>query len=246
MSLQKIALWPDSHLPFEDKQAYALAYKAVKAFKPDILVLLGDYMDCWSVSSHDKNPTRAMFLDDEIEYTKRKLKELKEGLGAERNIYVFGNHEDRVERYLMQKAPELFNTVQLHKLLKLEETGWEHVAYKSDIRIGKLYITHDTGVAGKYAHYRALDDYQGNIIIGHTHRLGYAVVGNAKGNPHIGAMLGWLGDLSKVDYMHRIKAARDWAAGFGLGYMEPNGNVHIVPVPIVAGRCVVEGRLITA
>ena len=45
--------------------------------------------------------------------------------------------------------------------------------------------------------------------------------------------------------MHEAKAS-DWVKGFGIGYLEPQtGIVHLQPVPIVNGRCVVNGKLFT-
>ena len=56
---------------------------------------------------------------------------------------------------------------------------------------------------------------------------------------------GWLGDVRQVDYMFRVKANRDWALGFGVGYVRDNGFVYLQPVPIVEGSCCVEGKLFT-
>jgi hypothetical protein len=89
-----------------------------------------------------------------------------------------------------------------------------------------------------------MDAFQHNIVIGHTHRLGYAVEGNAQGERHVTAMFGWLGDVEQIDYMHRVKAIKDWSLGFGIGYLEPKtGTVYLVPIPIVNYTCVVEGKL---
>jgi len=217
--------------------------RAGKLFRPDIVCILGDFADFYSVSSHDKNPNRAADLQFEVDDVRRGLKELM-SLGASRHIYVSGNHEDRLERYLMQKAPALFNAVKVEEVLDLKTLGWEYVPYKKHLNLGKLHVTHDCGNAGAYAHYRAQETFQGNVIIGHTHRLGYAVVGNAAGKPHVGAMFGWLGDIDQIDYMHKASALRHWAHGFGLGYKQSNGNVLLVPVPIVEGACLIEGRLI--
>lgn len=46
--------------------------------------------------------------------------------------------------------------------------------------------------------------------------------------------------------MYKVKANRDWALGFGMGYLRENGFVYLQPVPIVEYSCVVEGRLFTA
>lgn len=243
MKTQKILLVPDVHAPYFDKAAWALLLKAGYSFKPDIIVTLGDFMDFYSVSSHEKNPNRINILDVEIAEGIQCRKDL-DALGAKRKVFVEGNHCNRLERYLMEKAPELFNLVRVKDLLKLKENGWEFVPYKTHVKIGKLHITHEAGNCGQYAHYKAMETFQGNIVIGHTHRLGYAVVGNARGQAHVGAMFGWLGDFARVDYMHKVKALRDWAHGFGVGYLFPNGEVHLTPVPIVNHKCIVEGKVI--
>jgi predicted phosphodiesterase len=243
VSLERILFVPDTHRPYHDKKLWRLLLRAGRELRPDTVVTLGDFADFYSVSSHDKNPNRAADLQYEVDDVRVGLKDLM-SLGATKHIYVSGNHEDRLERYLMQKAPALFNSVKLDEVLGLKDLGWRYVPYKQHILLGKLHITHDTGNAGQYAHYRAQETFQGNCIIGHTHRMGYAVVGNAAGNPHVAAMFGWLGDLTQIDYLHKVSAMRHWAHGFGIGYKQPNGNVLLTPVPIVEGACIIEGKLV--
>jgi predicted phosphodiesterase len=244
MALEKWLLVPDTHVPYHDVKAFRLMLKAAKAAQIKNACILGDFIDCFAVSSHPKSPDRRLDLGYEVGATREALGEIEEVCTGGKNLYVDGNHEDRLERYLVDKAPALFGSVKLHKLLGLAERGWRHVRYKDHVSIGKLYITHDVGKAGKYAHYDALNAFQGNVVIGHTHRLGYTVEGTAKGKPHVGAMLGWLGDFEACDYMVRVRARRDWVHGFGVAYKEPNGCVHVTPIPIVNGKVVIEGRLI--
>jgi len=241
--LKKILLIPDTHSPYEDKKAWQLLLKAGKALKPDITVIQGDFFDMYATSSHSKDPSRAFQLEMEISETKKRLAEVK-ALKATKNIFISGNHEDRLERYLKDKAPELHSVISIPKLLGITK-DFIYVPYKEHYRLGKLNLTHDTGTAGRYAHYKALDAFQHNVAIGHTHRMGYAVEGNAKGERHVTAMFGWLGDINKVDYMHKIKSTRDWSLGFGIGYLdEKTGNVYLVPVPIINYTCLIEGNLI--
>ena len=242
--LERILLIPDCHLPYEDKNAFKLMLKAGKQFKPDHCIILGDFADFFSVSSHSKNPNRALKLKEEIDAVKIGLDKIR-ALGAKHNVFVAGNHEDRLERYLQEKAPELFNFISIPDLLKLKEKGFSYTPYKQSYRIGKLNITHDTGVAGRYAHYKALDTFQHNVLIGHTHRIGYTVEGNAQGERHVAAMLGWLGDVEEIDYMHRVKALKDWSLGFGIAYLDRSTDaVYVTPIPIVNGTCLIEGKLI--
>jgi predicted phosphodiesterase len=241
--LQRILFVPDSHIPYHDKRAWELMLKAAGLFKPDQIVLLGDFADCYAVSSHDKSPGRKHRLQWELDEVDAALADL-ERLEAKKKVYIFGNHEDRLDRYIATRAPELDGLLSIPAYLELKERGWIQVPYKDSYRIGKLWLTHDTGKAGKNAIAAALDDYQSNIIIGHVHRMGVVYGGDATGKTHVAASFGWLGDARSVDYMHRVKVNRDWQLGFGLGYLLPNGTVHIVPVPIVNGQCVVEGQLV--
>lgn len=244
MRLKRILFVPDVHVPYEDKKAFALMLKAAKRFKPDHLVILGDFIDCYSVSSHSKDPTRSLKLKAEVDEAKAALAKLA-ALGAKNNVFIAGNHSDRLTRYLQDKAPELYNFISIPKILQLKEMGFRYVPYKEHYKLGKLSMTHDVGVAGRYAHYKALDTFQSSIITGHTHRIGYAVEGDSRGNRHLTAMFGWLGDVEEIDYMHKVKAKKDWSLGFGIGYLhESTGIVYVIPVPIVNYTCVIEGNLI--
>jgi hypothetical protein len=44
--------------------------------------------------------------------------------------------------------------------------------------------------------------------------------------------------------MHRASAKKNWALGFGVGYLDPStGYTYLTPVPIVRGTCMVNGEL---
>jgi predicted phosphodiesterase len=241
---ESILFIPDVHAPYHNRQAWQLLIKAAKLLKPDWLVCLGDFWDFYSVSSHSKDPRRQLRLHQEIEAGLKLHREL-DALGAKNKVFVCGNHEERLERYLMDKAPALFDMLPIKDILQLSKRGWKYVPYKQHTRIGKLYVTHDCGYAGSNALTKSQATYENNVVIGHTHRMEYRVVGNATGHPHISASFGWLGDVAKVDYMHRIQADRSWALGFGVGYLQPSGAVHLTPVPIVQNRLVLEGETVT-
>lgn len=242
MPLDKWLLIPDCHVPYEDKRAFGLMLRAAKSAGVRRAAILGDFADFYGVSSHSKDPRRAQRMAWEVSQVRARLDELQKQF--KEVVFVEGNHCDRLRRYLEERAPELFDFVSIDKLFGITERGWRLVPYREHTKIGKLHITHDLGKAGKYAHYDALAAFQGNVVIGHTHRLGYAVEGSARGKPHVGAMLGWLGDFSQVDYMYRVRAQRDWVHGFGIAYVEPSGMVHVTPIPVVNDTVVVEGKLI--
>ncbi len=243
--LLPILFVPDAHIPYHHAAAWALMLKAAADLKPQIICVIGDLADFFGVSDHLKDPRRARQLEGEVAQANDALDQL-DALGATRKIFIEGNHEDRLKRYLEAKAPELFGFVDVPGLFRLGKRGWEHVGYHDYTKIGKLFVTHDVGAAGKYAIYQTLATYEHSIVTGHTHRLAYIVEGNAVGEYKVAAQFGWLGDVDQVDYLHRAKAKKDWALGFGVGYLDPRtGYVYLTPVPIVNGTCVVNGKLYT-
>lgn len=244
MKLYPIIFYPDTHVPYHDKKAFALVNNVARFLKPAYAVLQGDFADFYAVSSHDKSPDRKAQLEWEVEQTNLALDDIDRAVGRScKKIFIAGNHENRLERYIASKAPELFGLLKIPELFRLRARGYQYVPYKADTRIGKLYATHDTGPAGRTAVFKNLDTYQHNIVTGHTHRIAYVVEGNAKGEAHVSASFGWLGDKAKTDYMHKVKANRDWALGFGHGWVREDGIVHLVPVPIINYTCVVNGKL---
>lgn len=243
MSLKRILICPDTHRPYHDKKAWGLMLKAAKAFKPEVLVCIGDLADFYSVSSHSKDPARTERLVDELVDVNVALDEL-DALGAKEKFFIAGNHCDRLTRYLQDKAPELFGVVKIPALFRLNERGWHYTPYKKHIKIGRMHFTHDVGVAGRNATFKALDTYQHSVVTGHTHRLQYIVEGNAVGEYKLSAQFGWLGDVNKIDYMQEANANKNWALGFGIGYHDTeSGIVYLTPIPIVKYSCIVEGKL---
>jgi len=217
-----------------------------KALKPHGIVSIGDLADFCAVSTHSKDPQRLSNLKTEVDDVLTGLDEL-DGLGAKEKLYIAGNHEDRLTRYLQDKAPELFGVFDIPSLLQLKERGWAYTPYRAYTKVGKLHLTHDVGVAGRNATFKALDTFQHSVVTGHAHRLQYIVEGNAVGEYKLSAQFGWLGDRSKVPYMHRARVNKDWALGFGVGYVEPKtGIAYLTPTPIIVHKhnysCVVNGQ----
>ena len=237
---------PDQHIPYNDEVVWDLMMQVAKDIKPYFIRILGDFADCYSVSFHSKDPRRAGNLDYEIDLVNQKLDEL-DTLGAANKEYCAGNHEDRIERYIRDRAPAIFNMMKIDGILKLKERGWKYVPYKKSSKLGKLHFTHDVGSATRYSVFKCLDTFAASNATGHTHRFAYVVEGTATGDVKLSCQFGWGGDVEKVDYMHRVQAMKNWANGFGIFYLdETSGIVYVVPVPVIKKTCMVGGKLYVA
>ena len=148
--------------------------KAMKDFKPNITVILGDFADMYTVSSHSKDPRRAFKLRKELAAVKRELRKILKLSSTER-IFVAGNHEDRLQRYMQDKAPEIAHLISIPKVLGLGK-NWKYIPYRSDHKIGKLYVTHDIGSAGRNSIFKCLDSYQHSNVTGHCLPYTYKVM----------------------------------------------------------------------
>lgn len=234
---------PDCHIPNHNEEAWNLLLKVGASLKPSHLVLLGDFADGETLSAHPATKPGNSDFSSELDAVDKCLMQL-DRLGASKKIYIEGNHEFRLDRYLMERAPSLFRSVKWPSLLKLQGRGWRWVPYRKSAKVGKLHLTHDTGSAGINAHRTSAKAFGGSAAIGHTHRMSYEVTGRFGGTPYLAAMFGWLGDAEKAaTYLHEAKSS-DWVHGFGVFYLEPDtGIMHVQPVPIVNGRCVVGGKL---
>jgi UDP-2,3-diacylglucosamine pyrophosphatase LpxH len=244
MKLIPMHVQPDLHDPFHDKRAWKLNLIVTEERAPMIYIILGDFMDCYSISSHQKNPDVRLLLIDEIASANARLDEIEQRLptGVEKH-FIQGNHEERLDRYIAQRAPDLFGMVTTPEILNLKKRGWKYTPYRRHVKIGQVYYTHDTGKAGASAHIQAERAFSDNAVIGHTHRMAYTIASNSRGAPHVAAMFGWLGNINAAEYMHQINARRDWTLGFGTGWMVPRtGVTYLQPHPIIDYTCCVDGQ----
>lgn len=231
--MDKVVFIPDPHRPYHSEAAWQLFLQAMEDFKPDTIVVQGDFLDFYKVSRFSKDPKRVLSFKDEVTSGEEGLDDL-DALDATRKIFIEGNHENRLVSYLADKAPDLYEFISVPDLLKLDKRGWEFVAYKSSIQLGKLWVTHDAGFIGRYAVYRTADTFQHPVVTAHTHRMCSIVEGNATGETFPAASFGWMGDVEQVDYMHKVKAKRDWTLGFGTGMLDnTTGLVYLQAHPII-------------
>lgn len=241
----RILFIPDCHVPYHDRVAFRTMLAAAQWWRPTAIVILGDFLDLYCVSSHPKKPSVRLSLSDEMDRGNEAL-DMVDALGVANKYYVMGNHEARLQKYIAKHAPMFDGLLSVEDMLRLDDRGWHVTPYGDGIDIGELYVTHDVGLAGQNAVYRSMMAVWQSIVIGHIHRMTVISVGDRRGRTRQGASFGCLADFDAIDYMHRRKVARCWRLGFGAVRMSDAGDARISGVPIENGACVVEGHVIRA
>lgn len=214
----------------------------MRGWKPDLVVFIGDFGDMYSVSDHSKDPARKDLLADEVAAVNKELDRVQ-ALVDGNAVFIEGNHEDRLRRYLWDRAPKLLGSCEVSSLYRVRERGWRHIKYRDLHRIHNVSYTHDLGRSGAYAARQSLIDLGGNLVFGHTHRGTVVYQGEVKGSAHFALNVGWLGDLTAIDYMHRARALRDWQLGFGTMIHESPKRAFARFHPIVSGVVEVDGTI---
>ena len=239
----KIMVCPDAHHPYVDKLAWQTFLKACEVVKPDVLVIIGDFADVLSLSAHPKSPKDETNFEKELSAVNLALDEVS-ALNIHRVVFCAGNHCHRIDRYIRDRAPELYGMMHIQDLLRLDERGFEYVPYGDFIRIGQIAFSHDVGRCGVNAARQSLQDFGDNLVFGHSHRAQIVYGGTVEGKTHVCMNVGWLGDYDAIDYRNRPTAKREWQHAFGFVYQTADGVSFCNLVPIINGRCVVDGKLV--
>lgn len=106
--------------------------QAIKDYKPDVVVHLGDHWDFPSLSRYDAIGSMAMEgarVEDDIHAGNESLSLLHKSMGRYpgRKVILEGNHENRMIRAI-NADPKMAGTLGYH-LLNRERLGWEVVPY---------------------------------------------------------------------------------------------------------------------
>lgn len=247
MKLKKALLIPDCHRPWHHKRAYNLMLKVAKDICVDEIYLLGDYADFYCVSSHQKDPRVGSMIDKEINDVVQGLDEIDSQFPHAKKTYIVGNHEHRLERFVLNNASQLFGYVDLVDLLGLRERPkWSVIPYSPNqkVQIGrsKLYARHEPlSSSAKATATRALC----SVVYGHIHKIEESHIVGMDGTNHVAFSVGWLGDKRKDLVFGYVKSQHQWQMGFGLVYIDPKSRyfyhhkVHILDNV----TCVVNGKL---
>ena len=255
--------------PLHDRRAIDCVLKVAEQLADKItdVILLGDHLDLspWS--------TRWPTTPDSLQTTNAAMRELYAGLLRPLRellphatiAYTIGNHENRIEDYLQNKAPEASTlrtadtvdgkpVLTLGSLLALDSLDieliepynrpyWLFPETANPIKVihGNLARNRGGATAAEY-----LKTATSSMIYGHIHRLelAQARIQTADGDKLITVgSPGCLTDCSMGVVPAKTGTSPDWQTGIGLAYEVDDGH-SIQMIPIIDGVAVVEGNVV--
>jgi hypothetical protein len=250
----------DVHGMVQDPKAIAALLADVKTLRPDEIVLGGDIISCDGFLAKHQTlgfvaNTNYSYQED-IEAGNALLDALQDAAPDAVIHYIEGNHEDRVERWVVDQAlghqrdsAFLLSLVSPKALLRLNERGITYYGRhdihaeglpRGWIRLGKMYFTHSLAYS-KNAARDALQKTAGNVTYFCSHREDTAScvfpsVGLVKAfNP---------GCLCLMQPVYQNSNPTNWSQGYALDIIAPSGNFQRIHVPIWDGKSLA-GSMVT-
>lgn len=179
---EKIVVAGDQHAPYHDERLLQLFIAFLKDFRPDTLILPGDGFDFYQLSRFGQDPSRITTLQKEIDQWVGVLDLFSPY--ATRKVYIEGNHEFRLRKYLNDKAKELssLRSLALEQLFNLPKLMFRYQRCSSPdkfihnyIEIGpELWVGHfdQCNMYSAYTAKKLVEQFHISIIQAHTHRGG--------------------------------------------------------------------------
>lgn len=211
----------DFHVPYHDKQAVQAVLRFAKNFKPTHVVIHGDLVDFEAFSRFLKDPREVADPQEELDAARKLLRSFRQAAPKARLIFGIGNHEHRLQSYLLKSAPALISlrSINLAELLGLDQ--WTVVLHESFVKLGNLITQHGVSY-GPTTDRKNIARFGGfNVAQGHSHRLKQTFVRSLHG-VHSVVETGCLCGLEP-----KYTAHPDWQHGFAT-FDNGHLRVHVI------------------
>lgn len=189
-------------------------------------------------------------VNDDFAAGRYAIEQLQDAAPDANMVMLEGNHETRLNRLLMAKAPALIGALTVEKELRLADLGIPYVPQdKQPITRGNLDILHGhqmargkSDILPKHHAMKAISIYgvPGRMITyGHTHKpQAHTEPGHGGNKTAVG-----LGCMRTLDPAWLQGAKAGWEHQFGVVYIRPSGRVDMFPVTITNGTFTWAGKV---
>lgn len=245
---------PDQQIPYHDRQLHECVLRWLETNKAQITgkIYTGDLIDQPGISRHEWNPDMdpdpLRSTNRGVRETRKYLDECNEATGGPGDDWLTpGNHEARLEAYVIKHADKLWfleeedgdQTLNLERLLGLKRRGVKLASggypaakvWLSD-KIAAMHGWYTGSFAGAAAR-KTLDKLGHSVLVGHTHKKAYVYKTRypRKGPETIvGVECGTLAQLN-LGYDPHMDAQQ----GFEVVRVFPDGTFAISPATYVRG-----------
>jgi predicted phosphodiesterase len=233
-----ILLISDLHIPYHDIDAINLAIKYGVENKINTIFINGDLIDNHQVSRFEKDP-RKRSVKQEFDATKQFLRSLRAVFPDAHIYWLKGNHCVRWEKFLLQKAAEIWDDPYFHleERLQLNEERVHLLDDKVLVKAGKLSITHGhhifKGVFAPVSPARgAFLRTKQTVIVGHLHRASHHPEITLDGEVISCWSTACLCEL-RPDYSPLVSNSQH---GFAHIIVEKSGDFHVKNFQIINGK----------
>lgn len=223
--------------PGEASVAHKAFVTLIKELKPKAIVLNGDVVDGARVSRHDPlYGTNPPTIKQEIEVCQERLGEIEKAFNNAALIWLYGNHDVRLWRYLKVNAPEVEG---LHGTDVFDYfPGWRH-GYL--LEVNKDTIIKHRWHNGIHATYNNTLKGGRSIVTGHLHRLQVTAWGDYNGR-RWGIDSGTLCDVESECFSYTEGNATPWASGFVVLSYKDNQLLHPEICEVINGVAYFRGK----
>ena len=223
----------DIQIPFHDEKVLDLVVDFVRDLKPHGVILNGDIVDCYAISTYSKDPMEKSDIVLEQRYARELMNKLAPV--TKERWWLGGNHEDRLRRYIWNNAKEFAGLEEMTfpKLFRLGDYGFKWKEYGGSLNLGKLMVTHGSLVS-KHAGWTAklhMEKYGTSVLVGHSHRMGTYYKRDVRGE-HVAVDNGCLCQLNP-----EYDQFPNWQQCFSVVNAADNGFFNVIQVPILDRKC---------
>ena len=241
-----------------DMRAFACVTAAIKAVKPDVLVMLGDMLDLPDWSDHFiQTPETALSTQMSINWLAAWIYSVRRYAGAA--VYLEGNHEKRIVRAIITNTasahrlkpanlPESPPLLSVESMLRLPELGVEYIGEypRGEYWLNENFsIIHGNIVGARSGQtvMKMLDSPRSTVMQGHVHRMESAHVTAHSIGKSVTYGAHSIGTLARIDGVVPSNAAKEnWQNGFAVvEYTDKLFQVH--QINIFGGKMILNGKL---
>jgi hypothetical protein len=249
--------------PMHDRTSMDAVVRFVRTVRPEIIVLLGDMLDLapWS-TRFPRKPEFRQTTQPAIDELHWWLAEIRNASPSSKIVYMAGNHEDRINRAVVELLPEAQDVspaleensvLSLQHLLHLDKLDIDYVGpYGADWWLwpesnSPIRVNHGTKVrAGAGATATAIaKTSRWSEVYGHIHKV--ELVQKTFHGPYGPQQITALspGCLVRVPGpTPGVSLTPDWQQGLGLAILDENSqDVHMQVLPITNGRLVYNNQI---